>query len=73
LQNNKVPTASSPPKNDTGLALGLFLIAVVVSLLVAAFGTGLKIGEPLKAGAPTIFFGLYIMSIGLLFLASVVS
>jgi len=60
-----------PPsqESETGLALGLTLIAILGGLLVAALMTGFKTG-PVKPGLSAALTGMYIMAWGAMFLAS---
>ena len=63
------PFTQPKPENETGLALGLSLIGILVALLIAALAFGVRPG-PIQAGPSSILLGLYIMVWGVMFLAS---
>jgi hypothetical protein len=56
-------------KNEPGVALGLLLIAVLAVLLIATQFSGFKTG-PIRPGTNTVLLGVYLMTWGLMFLAS---
>jgi len=56
-------------KNEPGIALGLILIGLLAGLLIAVFATGFKPG-PARPGANTVLLGIYVMTWGVMFLAS---
>ena len=60
---------AAPIKHETGMALGLTLIAVLAGLLIATLVSDFQTG-PLRAGKSTTLLGIYIMSWGVMFLAS---
>jgi len=57
------------PKNETGLVLGIAIIAVLIVLMLAVSYYGFKLG-PLKQGPTAILLGIYIQFWGILFLLS---
>ena len=52
------------------LLLDLLIVAIAVGLLVATSKFGLEAGHPATRGAGSIFGGVYILYLGLLFLLS---
>jgi hypothetical protein len=52
------------------LLLDLFIVAIAVGLFVATSKCGLEAGHPATRGAGSIFGGIYILYLGLLFLLS---
>ena len=63
------PAQAAKTEHETGLVLGLSLIAILVILLFAALFSGFKPG-PMEPGLNTTMLGLYIFAWGAMFLAS---
>ena len=59
----------SQVQNESGVALGIGLIAVLLVLLVATLASGLE-ARPVGPGPSSIFLGLYLLAWGAMFLAS---
>ena len=58
-------------KSSTGPdVLGLALIAILVVLLVSAWVLGMSTEKPAPSGPGPVFMGLFLLALGLMFLAS---
>jgi hypothetical protein len=57
-------------EHKAGHLLGFALIAILLSLLTAAWVSGLSPEKPTPPGMGTLFMGLFLIALGLTFLAS---
>ena len=61
---------SEQRSDKPGYVLGTALLGVLVALLIAAWVAGLSTTRPAPPGAGTVFMGLFLIALGLMFLAS---
>jgi hypothetical protein len=66
---NQPPPTTPVERNEPGVLLGVFLIALLIGLLVVALALGFKPG-PMRPGVASVLAGLYVMAWGFMFLGA---
>jgi hypothetical protein len=61
---------TQPRGDEPGYLLGAVLLGILVALLAAAWVTGMSTEKPAPPGTGPVFMGLFLIALGLMFLAS---